>query len=89
MNFTHDELYSDQTLDSMEISKKNNSNKSSTYCSQNSGDEADDEYCDTVINCGEDLFMELCEAWLAQHGSDILEKVLNKPIKKKGNVNKK
>lgn len=31
------------------------------------------------INCGEDLFMELCTAWLEQHGSAILEAVLNRP----------
>lgn len=49
------------------------------------GDDEDD--METVINCGEDLFMELCEAWLDQHGSKVLETVLNKP--KRNNNNKK
>jgi len=53
--------------------------------SQDGDDEMSDRFnpdADYEISCGEDLFMELCEAWLDQHGSEVLEKVLNKPRKK-------
>jgi len=57
--------------------------------SQDGDDEASDGFnadAEYEINCGEDLFMELCEAWLDQHGSEILEKVINKPRKKQNIV---
>lgn len=47
-----------------------------------SNDDGTDEFnpdAEYTINCGEDLFMELCTAWLEQHGSAILEAVLNRP----------
>lgn len=48
------------------------------------GNVPDDEFnadADYTINCGEELFMELCTAWLEQHGSAILEAVLSRPKK--------